>query len=225
MYSLNRALLHLNSSGSEELSSGSEEYVLVFIIFLQYYPCFIYSERSESSQPESAESADECETIPQSGVLEIEILIVLIYCFHVNVHAVYTTDAPTAALIGDPKVIVSMPQLMQLAPRVCVMTHCLERVTLRNEYKGCGVLVHMNCSAGHHYTWSSSPQHVDCRGRAVYSNNLLFSSACVVSGSSVSKIQLMFDFMGLKTITSAMHYRYVCVLLALPHVHTIMLYI
>ena len=118
----------------------------------------------------------------------------------------YTTEAPTAALIGDPKVVA---QLMQFVPRVCVMTHCSKQVTVRNEYKGCGVLVHMNCSAGHSYTWSSSPQHVDCRGQAVFSNNLLLSCACIVSGNSVSKTHLMFKFMGLKIITNTMHYRYV----------------
>ena len=98
---------------------------------------------------------------------------------------------------------------MQLAPRVCVVTDCSELVTVRNEYKGCGVLVHMNCSAGHRYTWSSSPQHVDSRGRAIYSNNLLLSCAYIVSGNSFSKLRLMFKFMGLKFITSTMHYRYV----------------
>ena len=124
--------------------------------------------------------------------------------------------ATEAALIGDPKVVVSIPQLMQLAPRVCVVTDCSELVTVRNEYKGCGVLVHMNCSAGHRYTWSSSPQHVDSRGRAIYSNNLLLSCA---SGNSFSKLRLMFKFMGLKFITSTMHCRYV--LFAALHVSII----
>ena len=135
----------------------------------------------------------------------------------------YTTKAPTAALIGDPKVVVSIPQLMQLAPRVCVMTDCSELVTVRNEYKGCCVLIHMNCSAGHRNTWSSSPQHVDSKGRAIYSN-LLFSCACIVSGNFLSKLRLMFKFMGLKIITNAMHYRYVyylqCCILALTYVKT-----
>lgn len=74
VYSLNRALLHLNSSGSEELSSGSEEYVCdsvlsCSVVSVPSVVVQLYSEPSESCQ---SESADEYEAIPQSGVLEIE---------------------------------------------------------------------------------------------------------------------------------------------------------
>ena len=42
------------------------------VIHWLWYYIINYSEPSESCQSESAESADECEAIPQSGALEIE---------------------------------------------------------------------------------------------------------------------------------------------------------
>ena len=100
-----------------------------------------------------------------------------------------------------------MPQLRQLIPTVCLREGCLLSLTAREEYRGCGVLVHPSCTAGHRFAWISSPRHLNCELSAIHSNNLLLASSLLLSGNSFAKIQLMFKFMGLKMISKDMFYR------------------
>lgn len=133
---------------------------------------------------------------------------------HVHVHACnlfsdFSSTAFTPELIGCKKVIVSVPQLMQLLPVQCIRATCSQPVTVKEQYRGCGLLFHFSCGAGHSYTWSSSGEHLNADGIAVHANNLLLAASCLLSGNSFSKIERMFNFMGLQCISEQMYYRHV----------------
>lgn len=100
------------------------------------------------------------------------------------------------------KVVVSMSQLLQ---QLCVFKKvaiCL--LTAREQYRGCGVVVHLTC---HSFSWGSSPEHLNHKASAIHSNNLLLAASLLLSGNSFVKIQLMFNCMGLKMISKDMYYR------------------
>ena len=80
----------------------------------------------------------------------------------------------TANVDSSVKVVVSMQQLMQLIPSVCLRENCHLLLEAREEYS---VLIHLTCVAGHRFTWSSSPAHVNHEGSAIYGNNLLLASS------------------------------------------------
>lgn len=122
-------------------------------------------------------------------------------------YAGFSARANTDSILSSVKVVVSMPQLLQLIPTVCLHEGCSLRLNAREEYRGCGVLVHLTCIAGHRFIWSSSPEHLNHENIAIYSNNLLLAASLLLSGNSFAKIQLMFKFMGLKMISRDMYYR------------------
>ena len=124
-----------------------------------------------------------------------------------TLHAGFSARADMDSILDSVKVVVSMPQLMQLIPPVCLQRGCLLPLSARTDYKGCGVLVHLTCSAGHRFVWSSSPEHLNHDRSAIHSNNLLLAASLLLSGNSFAKIQLMFKFMGLKMISRDMYYR------------------
>lgn len=123
-------------------------------------------------------------------------------------YAGFSTRANIDSILDSVKVVVSMPQLMQLIPTVCLQEGCLLPLNAHQEYRGCGVLVHLTCIAGHRFSWSSSPEHLNHEMSAIHSNNLLLAASLLLSGNSFAKIQLMFKFMGLKMISRDMYYRW-----------------
>ena len=119
----------------------------------------------------------------------------------------FSATASVGSIVNGVQVVVSMQQLMQLIPSVCLHENCHLPLKSREEYRGCGVLIHLTCVVGHRFTWSSSPAHVNHEGSAIHSNNLLLASSLLLSGNSFAKVQQMFKFMGLKMISKAMYYR------------------
>ena len=119
----------------------------------------------------------------------------------------FSATANVDSIIDSVKVVVSMQQLMQLIPSVCLRENCHLPLKACEEYRGCGVLIHLTCVAGHSFTWSSSPAHVNREGSVIYGNNLLLASSLLLSGNSFAKVQLMFRFLGLKMISKVMYYR------------------
>lgn len=89
------------------------------------------------------------------------------------------------SILDSVKVVVSMPQLMQLIPPMCLQKGCLLPLSARTDYRGCGVLVHLTCNAGHRFVWSSSPEHLNHDRSAIHSNNLLFGSLSTLVGKFI----------------------------------------
>ena len=110
-------------------------------------------------------------------------------------------------MISCKKVIVSVPQLLQLAPSKCLLPNCLSPLSCKTQFKGCGLLLHFSCTMGHTYSWTSSAEHLDKAGNSVHSNNLLLGVSCLLSGNSFTMIAKMLRFMGVKVFSNHMFYR------------------
>ena len=111
-------------------------------------------------------------------------------------------------MISDDKVIVSVPQLMQLIPDTCYINGCLSPISSSHRYRGCAIIITFTCKNGHEYSWSSSPELLSSAGYAIHSNNLVFASGILCSGNAFAKIKRMMEFMGVKCISQATYYRY-----------------
>ena len=120
----------------------------------------------------------------------------------------FAVAAPTAELLRCSKVIVSVPQLLQLAPSKCNQLNCFQPVTVKEQYKGSVLLLSFSCGAGHSYSWASSGVHLNTEGVPLHANNLLLATSCLLSGNSYSKVERMFKFMGLHCFSEQMYYRY-----------------
>lgn len=120
---------------------------------------------------------------------------------------VFKMNSPALVSIHCEKVIVSMPQLLQLVPSTCIHPSCASALSHKTQFRGCGVYLHFRCDQGHTYSWSSSDEHLDKRGNSVQSNNLLLAASCLLSGNSFSKISQMLDFMHVKIFSENMYYR------------------
>lgn len=83
------------------------------------------------------------------------------------------------------KVVVSMPQLLQLIPTLSLQEgYLIFPLNDREQYRGCGVLVHFSCTAGNSSSWSSSPDHLNHEESAIHSNNLLLAASLLLLGNS-----------------------------------------
>ena len=102
--------------------------------------------------------------------------------------------------IAATKIIVSLPQLLQLVPKVCRVKNCLGSVSIQHQFVGATVVLTMACSSGHRYTWYSSPQHVNKVGSRIFYNNVLLAAAVLLSGNAHDKIVRMMKFLGLKCV-------------------------
>ena len=91
---------------------------------------------------------------------------------------VFSMDSPTVVSIQYDKVIVSMPQLLQLVPSTCLHPSCASKLSHSTQFRGCGVYLHFRCDQGHTYSWSSSYEHLDKRGYSVHSIYCLVLLVC-----------------------------------------------
>ena len=120
---------------------------------------------------------------------------------------IFPSVVTPCAAVAATKVIVSVPQLLQLVPKICHVKKCSGSVTIHERYIGATLALTVTCSSGHSYAWYSSPQHVDKGGSRVFYNNILLA-ACILSGNAHDKILRMMHFMGLKCIAISTFYRY-----------------
>ena len=135
---------------------------------------------------------------------------------------VFSMSSPTLVSIQGDKVIVSMPQLLQLVPSTCLHP-CTSKLSHSIQFRGCGVYLHFRCDQGHTYSWSSSDEHLDKRGYSVHSNDLLLAGACLLSGNCFSKVSQMLEFMGIKTFSENLYYRWMiiwCIMYTYVHIVT-----
>ena len=118
----------------------------------------------------------------------------------------FSTKCPPLSTITDTKVIVTVPQLLQLIPDTCYICNCSAPLSLSHRFRGCSIVITLQCKNDHEYLWSSSPQLINSAGYAVHSNNLVLACGMLCSGNTFAKVKRMMDFIGLKCISQATYY-------------------
>ena len=111
-------------------------------------------------------------------------------------------------MVQCPKVIVAVPQLLQLVPRTCLQPGCSEPLTTTPTFLGCSVVLTMVCPQDHSFSWCSSSRHLNSIGIPICASNLLLAGSILFSGNAFHKIDQLFHFLGLKCISEASFYRY-----------------
>ena len=134
---------------------------------------------------------------------------------HLHVHIFFLARTPLYPSVVSPcvaiaatKVIVSVPQLLQLVPKICLVKKCSGSVTIHQQFVGATLVLIISCSSGHSYVWYSSPQHLNKVGYRVFYNNVLVAASVLLSGNAYDKIVRMMKFMGVKCMTNSSFYRY-----------------
>ena len=94
--------------------------------------------------------------------------------------------------IPEQKFVVSESKLIELFKGKCKEPGCASECTVKSKGVGCTMELQWNCGNGHHGKWQSSKKYGD-----MYSNNLQFSSALLLSGNNHAKVDLMGRFIAL----------------------------
>lgn len=94
--------------------------------------------------------------------------------------------------IEEQKFIISETRLSDLFRGRCQEPGCASECTVKSKSVGCTMELWWKCQNGHKGKWQSSEEY-----GGMYSNNLQFSSAVLLSGNNHSKIELMSRFLGL----------------------------
>ena len=102
--------------------------------------------------------------------------------------SIFPSVATQRVAIAATKVIVSVPQLLQLVPRICHVSKCFGSVTIHEHHIGATLVLHVTCSSGHSYIWYSSPQHLDKSGSGVFYKNILLAASVLFFGNAPDKI-------------------------------------
>ena len=95
-------------------------------------------------------------------------------------------------LISEQKFIVSESKVTELFKGKCKKPGCASECTVKSKGAGCTMGLRWNCGNGHKGKWQSSNKYGE-----MYSNNIQFSSALLLSGNNYAKIDLMSRFLGL----------------------------
>ena len=122
-------------------------------------------------------------------------------------HCLPVNATPCEALAAD-KVIVSIPQLLQLVPRICLHGQCSKTMTTKLRFVGATLVMMITCSDQHEHVWCSSPKHYNKKGVPLFYNNLFLAASCLLLGNAHHRIVEMMKYMGLKSITNSTFYRY-----------------
>ena len=94
--------------------------------------------------------------------------------------------------ISEQKFIVSESKVIELFKGKCKEPGCASECTVKSKGVGCTMELRWSCGNGHNGKWQSSNKY-----REMYSNNIQFSSALLLSGNNYAKIDLMSRFLGL----------------------------
>ena len=84
------------------------------------------------------------------------------------------------------KIICCVEKILELLGNQCRACPLQWKVTSRKV--GCALVLKMKCSAGHVFTWCSSPTLTNANQQAIYKINLEFASAVLFSGNNYYKI-------------------------------------
>ena len=94
--------------------------------------------------------------------------------------------------ISGQNFIVSESKIMDLFKGRCQEPSCSSQCKVRSKSVGCTQEIWWTCQNGHKGKWSSSEKY-----GGLYSNNLQFSAAVLLSGNNYSKVELMSRFLAL----------------------------
>lgn len=73
---------------------------------------------------------------------------------------------------------------------------------------GCTLVLKMKCSAGHVFTWCSSPTLTNANQQSIYKINMEFASAVLFSGNNYYKIRQFCRFMGMDVVSPSTFFTY-----------------
>lgn len=111
-------------------------------------------------------------------------------------------------MITCTKIHVSLPQLLQLVPKICQHHGCSLECRCTTRLLGCSLVISMTCPEGRNFLWRSSAEHVNIVGTSVLANNLLFATAILFSGCAFGKMKRLCDFLGLRCVSATTFYPY-----------------
>ena len=123
---------------------------------------------------------------------------------------------PHVCILGlrTGRFICSVHKLLELVDNKCHHPNCNNLCPKKVKPSGCSIVIRGTCSAGHTYIWESSDILVNQNNVKMHVDNLLLSTAIVLSGNHYHKIQILCKFYGLQipcsTIFHAHQRHYIC---------------
>ena len=106
-------------------------------------------------------------------------------------------------------IICNLDKLLALASAKCREPDCAQtcHVTHYKMY-GCCIVIQYQCSRGHKFVWASSEMSMNKSNNKLFKNNLVFSSAVVLSGLSYYKVSDFAKIIGLSISSSTSFHSY-----------------
>ena len=111
-------------------------------------------------------------------------------------------------IVGTPRIVVNISNLMNLLPKYCQRDSCQEALSVTTKFIGSVFKLKLVCSSGHVMEWASSDPHYDKKGDMINENDLLFAAAILYSGNHYAKVSHFCSIFGLRCIGERMFYRY-----------------
>lgn len=110
--------------------------------------------------------------------------------------------------IKEDKFIIPLSQLLKLAPTTCMFSSCSLPVTRSIKRSGAALIIEFVCPSGHIHNWTSSPTHLDKSSNSIFAINLLFANSILLSGSNITKIDMLCNLIGLSIFSESLYFRY-----------------
>ena len=104
----------------------------------------------------------------------------------------------------DAKIICYIDRLLKLSGNKC--RFCQMPCKRSIKVVGCAMEVNMECSAGHSFSWASSPVLTNSSSSTMYRINLAFSSVLLLSGNNYYKIRQFCRFTILKCLSPSTYF-------------------
>lgn len=106
------------------------------------------------------------------------------------------------------RVLCSLHNILELASGKCMVDGCNGTYCSTHEYKGCSLVVQRTCSKGHSCCWEPSKTSTNQRNYKLFTDNLCFASAVVLSENNFCKVQLFCKFLELPVISRSTFHSY-----------------
>lgn len=107
-----------------------------------------------------------------------------------NIQAPYLrTHKDVQDYVKEEKYIISLSQVLKLAPNSCMVLGCNAPVDRSIHKSGAALVIKFSCPNGHDIDWTSSPTHRDKSGNSIFAINLLLANS---AGNNINKIEKMF---------------------------------
>ena len=104
------------------------------------------------------------------------------------------------------KVICYVEKILELLGSQC--RECSLQCEVTSKKVGCALVLKMKCSAGHVFTWCSSPTVTNANQHEIYKINMDFSSAVLFSGNNYYKIRQFCRFISVEVLSPSTYFSY-----------------